>query len=56
MRPAENKRTEKELLEWACRILQRETRNKMFGVVEVHFQDGKVARVQTRRTELPDGE
>lgn len=46
---------DRELLAWAASVIQREQAAGTFGVVAVHMERGRIARVKVERTEVPEG-
>lgn len=51
MRPAP--RSESELLAWAASVIQKEQRDKTFGTVTIHFEEGTIVRAKVERSEMP---
>lgn len=42
------------LLDWAIQIMVREMRQRLHGHVAVHMHDGKILRVEVKKTEVPE--
>ena len=52
MRP-DQKKSDDELLAWAGAIVAREQQSRMFGIVSVHMEAGRITRVTIESSELP---
>lgn len=53
MKPS--KRNDEELLAWARSMVERAQKEKVFGTVTIHLEDGVIVRAKTERNDKPPG-